>query len=427
MAVDLTQLSGVPESESFDRKSALDPTNAEDLLGLVADIAAMANTKGGMVLIGETGKTVPEGHSPLFDSARLDDKVNSFVEPRVGGIKSSVLDADFLLVEVEKSPNPPHVFKKEGNYHDSQGKQRSAFRVGDIFARHSSKTERANRSDFDRWFEENRKRLFENVRMVFEAGPAAHVQVTEREGPPVRIDPTAPDAQPVYDLLTPDPFRDLEQELVGGIKAWKTSGQFLNEAQILKAYRQRDKVVDPEVLELVLRSCWEHRLPGYYWATQIHPSRLFTVLEEVISADRYPASAEALKVASLLPRGWAKALLGHADSSARRSVKNLRRKLESVLRARTRKHAALAHLLYPSNRLKYGAAEGAREVKVDAIDTGIFEEILQTLPERIKENRAPFRLTELLTSGAWLQEVQVEEAELIEEPPENISDTQSDS
>src|SRR2546425_10372082 len=242
MSIDLAQFLGNPESESFDRKSASDPTKPEDLLGLVADLTAMANTSGGAVLVGETGKTIPKEHLPLFDSARVDDKVNSFVDPRICGIRSINLSDEFVLIEVAKSQNPPHIFKRDGNYHDEQNKQRLVFRLADIFARHSSKTERANRSDFDRWFEQNRKRLFENVRMVFEAGPSAHVQITEREGVPMRIDPGAPGAQPVYDLLTPDPFRDLEQELVGGIKSWKTSGQYLNETQILKAYAQRDKI-----------------------------------------------------------------------------------------------------------------------------------------------------------------------------------------
>jgi hypothetical protein len=427
MAFDLAQLLGVPEGESFDRKSALDPTKHEDLLGLVADIAAMANTKGGAVLIGESGKVIPKEHWPLFDSARIDDKVNSFVEPRVGRIESSALDENFLLIEVEKGENPPYVFKREGNYHDVQGKQRSAFRAGDMFARHSSKTERANRSDFDGWFEESRKRLFENVRIVFEAGPTAHVQVAERIGAPVRIDPSAPGAQPVYDLLTPDPFRDLQQELIGGIKAWKTSGQYLNEAQILKAYEQRDKVNEPEVLELVLRSCWEHRLPGYYWATRIHPSRLFTILEEVISADRYPASGEALKVASLLPRAWAKPLLSQADSSTRKIVENLRRKLEAVLRARTRKQATLAHVLHPAKTLKYKTTSGTKEIRVEGIDAQAFEELLITLPGEIRENRGPFRLAELLTYGSTLQEIQVENGGLPEAHAENGSDVNAET
>ena len=426
MAADLAQLLGVPESESFDRKSALDPTRPDDLLGLVADLTAMANTYGGAVLVGETGKAIPKEHLPLFDSARLDDKVNSFVEPRVCGIKSGVLDAEFLLVEVEKSPNPPHVFKREGNFHDAQGKQRSAFRAGDIFARHSSKTERANRGDFDRWFEENRKRLFENVRMVFEASPTAQIKMAEHEGMPVRIDASAPDAQPVYDLLTAEPFRDLEQELLGGIKAWKTSGQFLNGAQILKAYHEREKITDQEVLELLLRSCWEHRLSGYCWATRIQPSRLYTIIEEVVSADRYPASAEALRVASLLPRAWAKALVAHSESS-RRSVQNLCKKLELVLRARTRKHVALAHSLHPSKTLKYKTPDGAKEVKVEMIGEDTFDELLRTLPGEIRENRGPFRLAELLTYGAALQEVQVEEAGEPEESPENGAEAESAS
>jgi len=416
---DLPALLALPESESFDRKSALDPTKPDDLLGLVADLTAMANTNGGAVLIGESGTVIPKEHLPLFDSARLDDKVNSFVEPRVSGIKSTVLAPEFVLVEVENSHNPPHVFKREGNYHDAQGKQRAMFRVGDVFARHSSKTERANRSDFDRWFEKNRSRLFENVRMVFEAGPAAHVQVTEHEGPPVRIDPTAPDAQPVYDVLTPNPFRDLEQELVGGIKAWKTSGQYLNENQILKAYAQRDKISDPEVLELILRSCWEHRLPGYYWAARMPPPRLFTVLEEMVTADRYPASGEAIKVAALLPRAWGKALVMNAKSS-RTTVQRLRRKLEAVLRARTRKHVALLNALYPHIKtFKYKATEGAKEVKIEAIGEQLFEELLGTLPKDIRENRGPFRLSELLTYGAALQEVQVGDTGGPEESPEN--------
>lgn len=425
---DLSILLAKPESETFDRKSALDPTKSEDLLGLVADLTAMANTCGGSVLIGEEGKPLPKEHLPLFDSARLDDKVNSFVEPRIGQIESSVLTEAFLLVEVGQSANPPHVFKKEGNFHDAQGKQRSAFRLGDSFVRHSSKTERANRSDFDRWFEENRKRLFENVRMVFEAGPAAHVQVTEGEGGvPVRIDPTAPNAQPVYDLLTPDPFRNLEQELVGGIKAWKTSGHYLNETQILKAYAQREKISDPEALELILRSCWEHRLHGYYWASKIQPPRLFNILEEVISSDRYPATGEALKVASLLPRSWAKSLLTHADSSNRKIFKNLRKKLEAVLRARTRKQAALAHVLYPVKILRYRSASGGKEVRVEEVGESVLEELLATLPEHTKDNRGPFRLAELLTYGSTLQGIQLANGGEPEEVPDNAAELESHS
>jgi len=409
MAKDFVALLTAPESESFERKSGLDPTRPDEMLGLVADLTAMANTNGGGVLVGEPGKAIPEGHLPLFDSARVDDKVNSFVDPRVSGICSTTIDRDHVLIEIEKSQTPPHVFEREGNYHDLVGRQHLLFRRGEIVVRHSSKTERANRSDFDRWFEENRKRLFENVKMIFEARPGAQIRITEHEGVPVRIDPAAAGAQPVYDLLTPDPFRDLDQELMGGIKSWKTSGQYLNEKQILKAYSQRQEITDIEVLELLLRSSWEHRLPGYYWASRLAPSKLYTMLEEVIAGDRYPTTSEALRVASLLPRTWARVLLGHAETSSRASEKRLRRKLEAVVRARTRKHITLVQLLYPSATVKYKIAEGIKEVKAADLGAEIFEEILSTLPAEIKQNRTPFRQAELATYGVAIADASVEE------------------
>lgn len=402
-----------PEGEQVEKKSLLDPTSSEDFLGLVADLTAMANTSGGSVVIGTAGTPIPSTHIKLFDSARVDDKVNSFVEPRIGGITSEQVDSDFIVVHVEKSQNPPHVFKKEGNFQHEKKGQMALFRAGDVFARHSSKSERANRADYDRWYEEYRVRLFDNVRMVFEAGPSAQIQIAETAAGgavPVRIDPDAPGAQPVFDLLTPEPFRDLQQELTGGVKAWKTSRQLLNEGQIVKAYRQKHEIADPEILELLLRSCWEHRLPGYYWAGKVPFANLYSMLEDTIRSDPYPATAEALKVASLLPRELAKPLLAHADDTTRSSVENLQTKLEPVLRARARRHITLAKLLHPSKRLKYRLAAGVQETRIEALNEQAFEDILGTLPAQLKENRAPFRLAELVAYGSLLSELQMGEA-----------------
>jgi predicted HTH transcriptional regulator len=230
MSPSLEQQLEEPESEELEKKSSLDPSNPREMLGLVSDVVAMANTRGGRLLIGTRGAPLPENHGKLFDSARIDDKVNSFVEPNVGGITSRQLDRDFLLVEVTKSPNTPHVFKKEGNYNDPEKGQSHIFRSRDILVRHSSKTERATRSDVDRMFTERQKALFDKVKMVFDAPSGARIEVMEEGmGVPIRIDPTATDAQPVYDVLTPSPFRDLSQELIGAVKSWKTSHQLLNE------------------------------------------------------------------------------------------------------------------------------------------------------------------------------------------------------
>src|SRR5579863_5677670 len=156
----------------------------------------------------------------------------------------------------------------------------------------------------------------------------------EGMGVPVRIDPTAIDARPVYDVLTPSPFRDLQQELVGAVKSWKTSHQFLNETQIVKAYQEREKLTDVEILELLLRSSWERHMAGCFWAANIGPTVLPRILEEGIRADVFPGSVEALRIASLLPRASATKLFGFAQECKKKSVSKMAKKLEPVLRAR---------------------------------------------------------------------------------------------
>jgi predicted HTH transcriptional regulator len=48
----LEELLDEAESEQLEKKSSLDPSNAKEMLGLVADLVAMSNTKGDRLLIG---------------------------------------------------------------------------------------------------------------------------------------------------------------------------------------------------------------------------------------------------------------------------------------------------------------------------------------------------------------------------------------
>lgn len=396
MTATFDELIGEAEGEKFERKSCLDPSIVKDMLGLVADIVAMTNTGGGRVVIGTLGVPLLESHIKLFDSAKLDDKVNAFAEPNVSGITSSTFNSEFILIEVEKSKNPPHVFKKEGNYDDPDKGQRHIFRARDILVRHSSKTERATRSDLDRMFSERQHTLFEKVKMVFEAPAEARVQIVEGAGAPVRIDPTAPDARPLYDHLTSTPFRDLDQELIGGVKSWKTSHQLLNDTQIMKAYRHREKIHDQEVVELLLRSCWERHIPGFFWAARLDARALIGVLEAGITAAVYPASVEALKIASLLPRDHAATLFRLAEGCSKRSVRKMASKLEPVLRARSRKYEKLIEIFYRWQKLTYVVPGGVKIVEFDQMDEAILNEIIETILAGTRENRATFKTAEAL-------------------------------
>ena len=376
----------------------------------------MANTHGGKVLIGTEGSPIPESCIPLFDSARLDDKVNSFIEPRIGGITAGLVKSDFILVQVAKSKNSPHVFRKDGTYETESKKQAILFRLADIFVRHSSKTERANRSDLDRMFNERQRELLERVRMVFEAPPGANFRIDDDSALAVKIDPASPDARPVYDLLTPDPFRDFEQELMGALKAWKTSRQLLNEAQVLKAYHARKDISDPAILELILRSCWYHRFPGYFWASQIAPTHMLDLIGDVITKNTYPDSLEALKVASLLPRPQGKSLVQLGEQTERRSIKKTARKMEPILRERTKKYVVLTNHIHPGTKLRYRIGEGTKELKIDSVTEEVFDEILGTLLEGIRDNRWPFKISELMVYGPRISSVTFPDAGQIAEP-----------
>jgi hypothetical protein len=304
-----------------------------------------------------------------------------------------------VVLSVEKSHNPPHVFKRDGNYQDPSGKARHTFRRGEIRVRHSSKCEPANREDLDRMFEERQRRLYEKVKMVFEAPPDAQIRISGGAEMAVRIDPDAPGAQPIYDLLTPDPFRDIQQELTGALKAWKTSGQLLNDRQITKAYQHRESITDPQILELILRSCWERYLPGFYFASKVESVSLLQILQSTLSANLYPAVNCALKVAALLPRDVARPLVRIGQESGRKGVLAECKKLEAVIRGRTDKSALLAAHMGAGKKISYISGMGVKEVPVEAIDLPVFEEILETLAQNKNENRSAFKLAELRSYG----------------------------
>jgi hypothetical protein len=402
----LEQLFDEPESQELEKKSSLDPSNPKEMLGLVADLVAMSNTKGGRLLIGTRGAPIPDNQVKLFDSARIDDKLNSFAEPNVTGIKTIQLDRDFILIEVEKSKNPPHVFKKEGNYNDPEKGQLSIFRSRDILVRHSSKTERATRSDLDRMFTERQQTLFEKVKMVFDAPTGARIEVVEEGmGVPVKIDPTAIDARPVYDVLTPSPFRDLHQELIGAVKSWKTSHQLLNETQLMKAYLDKEKINDVEILELLLRSSWERHIAGCFWAANISASILPRILEEGIRSDAFPGSLEALRIVSLLPRTLATKLFTHAQQCKKKSVSKLAKRLEPVLRARTRKFEKLVELFYPWRKITFLVPGGTKTIEFENTTEVILNELAVTILNGAKANRGAFKSVEIILYGQRVAEL----------------------
>jgi hypothetical protein len=129
------------ECENFEEKSSFAWGIEGQQFDLLKTIVAFANTSGGTIDL----LMVQEPRDRL-DSARLDDFVNKYVTPRLGGISSAFADEAHCLVTVQKSAFAPHVISQEASYEKS-GKTKSAFYPGQVYVRHSSKSEPANGQD----------------------------------------------------------------------------------------------------------------------------------------------------------------------------------------------------------------------------------------------------------------------------------------
>jgi len=153
-------LSSGYECENLDFKEVVDFSNRRSLLDLAKDLIAMANTRGGHIVVGvsDDGRRIGVPHTLTTDPAVLADKVNAFCSPRLKlyyreyfkTIGSARLK--FLIIYVERSETPI-VIARDGNY-QYRGKTLQVFRRGDIIVRKGAKSERADEEDVRRLVEE---------------------------------------------------------------------------------------------------------------------------------------------------------------------------------------------------------------------------------------------------------------------------------
>lgn len=129
------------ESEEEEEKSSF-AGDQREWLELVKTLVAMANARGGHVVLRNV-----TCDASLLDSARLDDRVNRYVGPRVRRIASEQHSDGSWHIHVGRYQEQPHMFQSEVSYTGSDGSVKSAFHPGQIYTRHSSKTEPATADD----------------------------------------------------------------------------------------------------------------------------------------------------------------------------------------------------------------------------------------------------------------------------------------
>jgi hypothetical protein len=140
------------ESPTLEFVATCDLSDRHDIVELAAEVGALA-ARGGSIVIGvdDHGRVqnlFDDTKSGLFDEAALRDKLGRYlpgsVELRVG--RHEIDGRPVVLIEVGAHRDGAVVFTADGNY-EQNGKQQTAFRKGEFFVRHGTKSELPNQDD----------------------------------------------------------------------------------------------------------------------------------------------------------------------------------------------------------------------------------------------------------------------------------------
>jgi hypothetical protein len=217
------------ESSDVDFKGSFDATAPGDWLALLKDIAALANSGGGIVLIGVDDDGQPTGQdlAPILavDPADLTNRIHKYTGTHFH---------QFEFVECQKRDSPvvallvgstrtPIVFTRVGTFEPTPGQQKTLFSVGTVYFRHGAKSEPGTSEDLrgfiDRQLDEIKRSWLEGITKVVEAPPGTRIAIVEPGSQPagaggaipLRLtdDPNAP-AYYAVPIDTTHPFRQKE-------------------------------------------------------------------------------------------------------------------------------------------------------------------------------------------------------------------------
>lgn len=214
-------LRAAKESRPIDFKSGLDFEAPHTWPELVKDLVAMANSHGGVVLVGLDDSGAPS-HSDVtavlnLDSAAITDQVHKYTGIHFEDFEISRQSKKRgRIAAIEIGPAEiPIVFTRPGTY-AVDGKHKTAFSRGTVYFRHGAKSDPGTTRDLERFFERRvnsvRKAWFAGMRKVTQAPPDASI-VTLLPGQEIVLS-SSPGALPVR--LTDDPnapaYRNIDHD-----------------------------------------------------------------------------------------------------------------------------------------------------------------------------------------------------------------------
>lgn len=242
------------ESKHVDFKSSFNPESAGEWCELVKDIVAMANSGGGVIVIGldNSGSPSKSDVKPVLelDHAKFVDKIRKYTGYEFGDLEvheAKKQDDTVAVIEVS-AVKVPMVFQEVGTYEAAPGKQKTAFSKGTVYFRHGAKSEPGTTEDIrnviERQLEAIRGEWLDGVKKVVTAPQGSAVTVfsgeiresTSPNATPIRLvnDPEAPGYR-LIDHDTTYPYR--QTELVNVVNGMLPDGVDINSHDILAVRR----------------------------------------------------------------------------------------------------------------------------------------------------------------------------------------------
>ncbi len=253
------------ESRYLDFKEAFDPSSSPEFIELLKDLVAMANSGGGVLVIGVRNNATLSGVNldPVLnlDPANIVDKVARYTSEQFAGfsIHEVERDSERVAAIVVDGAHTPLVFGKPGDYAVAGNRPKTAFSRGTVYVRHGAKSEPATSQDLrdfiERRLEDVRESWLGNIHEVIAAPPGTEVALYERtdsdaQGRPTRVRLTTEPDAPVFGRVSPDqthPYR--QKELVREVdRRLPRSQRFTShDVQAIRAVHGLDYRTAPEL------------------------------------------------------------------------------------------------------------------------------------------------------------------------------------
>jgi hypothetical protein len=204
------------DSKRVALREGFDPRCEADWIELVKDVAALANSGGGVLVLGRAGTV---GRDEI-DAHLTQFTTPAFHELDILPVERNGATAEALVVR--DVAGGPLAFARQGAYVDRSGQVHVAFLRGGVYFRHGRRSEQATGEDvhefITRQLDATRRRWLGNIRRVMHAPGTAELAIVEaaerdEEGRPTLIRLTTDPSAPLYGRLDPDrshPYRQTE-------------------------------------------------------------------------------------------------------------------------------------------------------------------------------------------------------------------------